>query len=318
MNEKKIKIFPSDKNIWISLLILVVIYNLFFIIDLKKEFHQFQYDWTQVKEIKRDSIKILEISKDYLKIKTISSFSPDAKYTYLLEDGNNRYYFRFEYRVKRSNIISFYDVNWIKGIPFNVQKYYTVNTLVIPRRQEGKYKILTVGDELFCRGHAEEFRKNLSKKSSVIFIGQNRDVYNFPHLAFDKNSSSHILNSLSNSKADGYILFFKWHKNKESWEQFKENLEKINKIIIKKHPKHFFWITLLFTGNKETDDIYAKINKLIYGLSGDVAKIIDSNLILGTSSKKKYYDVDGNLSKSAYILLSNEIAKKINDRYEIK
>ncbi len=211
---------------------------------------------------------------------------------------------------KNDSIISFYDVHWLKGTPSqnNNDNCRLEKLIIAPIKKKGE-TVLTIGDEFLCRGYAEDFRKTLADKLQVNFIGNTRDVYNYSHQSYDKNSSNNILINIDKYNPDVYILFFKWHKEKESWEEFVKNLNLINDTLQKKNSKKVFWITIPYSGQEKNDSIYKNTNDILKKFKSDKIQIIESNKLLPSTAN---YDVDGVLKKYVYEKISKEIIDKSN------
>ncbi len=301
---------PSKRSIWLTIILLLIGYNILFFYTYFHKKEEQNYDWQQSQTL--DSIEpvyVLAVSLDYLKLKTPVEFPASAKYTYRLNIDKTDYYFRFEYRTKNNDIFSFYDVHWLKGMPEKTEakgKLYSLNVPQIKRQGES---FVTLGDELLCRGYAENLRGNLAHKLHANFVGNQRDVYNYAHQAFVQNPSADILNSLDKFQADNYILFFKWHQKKETWDNFEKNINLIAKKLNNKNIKRVFWIIIPYSGDKKKDSIYRKINEMIQGFSSDKIMVIDSNKLLPATDN---YDVDNVLRKKVYDKLSNEIIKQFD------
>ena len=303
---------PSNKIIWFIIIVLLVVYNIIFVVQMKHRFYFLKYDWNNAKKIASVfDVKVLSVNKSKLVI-VKPGFAPASKYTYRLDYDLNPYFFSFEYRIKKGDTVSFYDVHWIKSTPKTIRDNCTITILDIPLIQKAKTSMLTIGDALLCRGAAETFRKNLAKKTDIKFIGTQKDVLNIPHEAKTLIKSAEILNLIKNSKADYYILFFKWHPKFENKETFKKNIIAIRELLNQKNIKKAFLLTIP-TNRKNKDLTGLQTNNMISGFNDIKTKLINTDSIL--SGIRMKYDIYNNLTEESYTTISNYIATLINDEH---
>ncbi len=236
---------PSHMVMMLSILGILIYFNIQFIKDIDKTFLQQKYNWKKVKKIDSiDNIRAIYATRNRLKIIAQKSPALPSKNTYALKIENENFYFRYEYLVPSFDTITFFDVNWIKGRPKDLQKDFSLIKLDLPLIQNGKNTVVTLGDDNFCRQHDEVLRKELFMHKSIRFIGTRKDVLGFPMEAEMNWSSSNILNIAKNlPQSDYQILLFSWHKSKESLEDYLNNLSKIKQILLAKNSKKIFWIT---------------------------------------------------------------------------
>ena len=199
------------------MLILLLFYNIKFFIAGNKKTEKARYNWQEIKYSDSISpIHILYVSSKILKISAQGSFSPSATPTYVLSNNNQKYFFRFEYRTKHSDTITFFDVHWLNGLPKHYDDISQIKWLDLSLKSPGTNTTVTIGDEFMCRGNAEFLRLTLNKKKHLKFLGPQKDVFNFGYLA---RPNAKIPDLVTYAKiapqAQYYILFFRLQDNLE-------------------------------------------------------------------------------------------------------
>jgi hypothetical protein len=263
------------------------------------------YEWKNLKVLNSIAhIKIISATRSGLQIADNQSISMPTRYTYALVGADEKYYFRYEYLVHKSNVIKFFEVHWLKGMPTNFDGEFTLQTIELPLIQNGKYTAITLGDRHLCRSNAKDFRKELSDISDIIFLGSQNDVLGYPYEAQVGYSSQNVLHLAKKAeKTDYYILLFDWHKDKETLNDYLQNLSKIKQALMQKNPKKIFWIIPPNTYNLEAQKA---IDNAIKSLS-------DTKLIVIDPSENNNNALDDNhyYTKQLMQQIAQQIAKQL-------
>jgi hypothetical protein len=299
------KTFPSHKSILISILALLVYYNINFFKQIDEKTAQQPYNWEALKVLDSiGQIKVLSATRSGLQMVNNQKIIIPTKYAYALVGADEKYYFRYEYLVHKSNVIKFFEVHWLKGMPTNFDGEFTLQTVELPLIQNGKYTAITLGDKHLCRSNAKDFRKELSDISDIIFFGSQNDVLGYPYEAQVGYSSQNVLHLAKKvEKTDYYILLFDWHKDKETLNDYLQNLSKIKQALMQKNPKKIFWIIPPKTYNLEAQKA---IDNAIKSLS-------DTKLIVIDPSENNNNALDDNhyYTKQLMQQIAQQIAKQL-------
>ena len=132
---------PSNKSIFLGLLVLLLIYNIAFYTGVYDRLEQSRYQWEQMKII--DSIKpvkLLSVSRTNMDVLMPYKSLPPHKWTYILDNHKQTFPFRFEYIVTHHDSLRFFGLQWIKGMPKDFTKKYTLQIVDIPLKKEHKGK----------------------------------------------------------------------------------------------------------------------------------------------------------------------------------
>ena len=132
---------PSNKTIFISLLSLLLLYNIAFYTGVYDRLEQSRYLWEQMKII--DSIKpvkLLSASRANMDIMMSHKSLPSPKWTYILVNHEQTYPFRFKYIVTHHDSLRFFGIKWIKGMPKDFTKQYTLQMVDVPLKKEHRRK----------------------------------------------------------------------------------------------------------------------------------------------------------------------------------
>ena len=127
---------PSNKTIFISLLSLLLLYNIAFYTGVYDKLEQSRYQWDRMKII--DSIKpvkLLSASRANMDIMMPHKSLPSPKWTYILVNHDQTYPFRFKYIVAHHDSLRFFGLQWIKGMPKNFNKKYSLRIVDVPLKK---------------------------------------------------------------------------------------------------------------------------------------------------------------------------------------
>lgn len=217
------KHFPSRSSIIIVWVLLIVYLTYSFLYKSKDDFFQLNYDWGAKTIIENLGVVNLDsLSHDYVALKNdVEKVAHiNLQNTFQIEQEGRNYFRASNISISESQII-FSGVKWINGMPnrqMNTADFQIINLPVI---QNGSKTVTTIGDSQMLWDYGRDFRKNLHlKNTDLIFQGNFKDVYGYPHEAGIYKTTREILESLpSVSSSSNYVLFFGAHDkntNKET------------------------------------------------------------------------------------------------------
>ena len=161
-------------------------------------------------------------------------------------EGIRKKYFRSSNIVIRDSTIVFSGVKWINQIPKKNLKHTAMEVLNLPLIQPQGKTTTTLGDSQIIWRDASSFRKTLSLKFDLFFVGRKSDVFGYPYEGgvFDKTTD--LLEKIPNIEPTAYyILFFGAQDKKTDKNQLYENIcEILNLLVNKKGVEQVFVITL--------------------------------------------------------------------------
>ncbi len=290
----------------VTLLILLLFYSISFLWRIDDSLLQTKYDWNQVQEVKAvGKVTVDSVSYNFVRLKMNSDYQTDCNHSFLLKDINKKsYYFRAAYTTKDKGKISFHGLEWLIQKPPKKPQTYLFSEVEIPFTQKGVKSVVTIGDEHLSDNEAKYFRINMSGKAPLFFKGQKRDVFNYPHWASRTFNTDSIINIAKKvTPADYYILFFDGNNQAPDVDK----LRQIKAELLKKNPKKIFWISL-----PDTNENHQEFNKALAQISDGNTLIINIKQLIG-EDEKNYLSDGKSLNKTAYIKISNAIAKYIDD-----
>ena len=132
---------PSNKSIFLSLFVLLLFYNLSFYSGVYHRLEQSRYSWEQMTVL--DSIKpvkILSASQKNMDLMFAYKSLPSPENTYILDNHEQTYPFRFKYITKHHDTLRFFGIRWIKGMPKDFTKKYILQIVDLPLKQAYKEK----------------------------------------------------------------------------------------------------------------------------------------------------------------------------------
>ena len=235
--------FPSKKAIIFTLAAVISYLTVDFIINIREDFFQLNYDWKSKKIIKSiEGIELDTLSYSVIKLNLPGNIKQleeklSTNYSFAL---NDRYYFRCNSIRKIGNKIDFNGVFWINDTPKSSFRPDELSIIDMPLLQEGNWTICMLGDSQITWREGKYTRKNIVKNiRDIRFIGDNVDVFGYPHQASTLNNTHTISNHLEDlPNAETYILFVGAHetdhletgKNLETIVSFL--LNKVNHIVL--------------------------------------------------------------------------------------
>jgi len=301
------KAFPSNRTMIVSIIAVLVYFNISFYLNIDKYFAQQQYQWDKLTKIDSvKSVKVVFATRNGLKIILNDTFSTPAKHTYALKNAGEIFFFRYEYLLTSGDTIDFKDVHWLKGLPNNIELDFSLIKLQLPLIQHGKMSFITIGDENFCRHYDEVFRKELAATKKVYFKGDQKGVLGFPIMAEANWSSQNIINITKNIPASDFpVVLFNWHSNLETIETYLKNLQVINENLLQKQPKKIFWIVPPAGDNIETNK---KITKAILQLKSSKIEVLNPNARV---ESQRIIDKNGLYTKQTMTYLAKQILQQI-------
>jgi len=237
---------PSKSSIIVVWALLIVYLTYLFLYKPTEDFFQLNYDWDARTVIENlGEVTVDSISHDYLAIRNDveKAANINLQNTFLIEQGGKNY-FRTSNITISDNQIIFSGVKWINGMPKRQIRTANFQIIDLPVIQNGSKTITTIGDSQMLWDFGREFRKNLHlKNNDLVFLGNFKDVYGYPHEAGIYMTTRDILESLpSISSTSNYVLFFGAQDKNSNMETLHKEVceiiatlnkrEQTNKIII--------------------------------------------------------------------------------------
>jgi len=169
--------------VYYFIILLVVGFNIQFLVLFSDLFETLQWDWRQEKEPDTlGTFRLLEATSKNLRVLQNEKTKFDPDYTYILKDKTGKkFYYRYEYAKQKDDTLEFYGVYWLKGMPKFMEPEVQIARTQIPLVQNGKHTALTLGDQTVSRGKSERFRSLLSRKASLRFEGSHKDEWGFSY-----------------------------------------------------------------------------------------------------------------------------------------
>lgn len=305
--------FPSNKIMWITILLVTLGFGIKFISSSNQQFFQLNFDWDKEEPVKNLGTAILDtVSYNYVEISN-TNFQPDSQSTYKLSTKTDSYYFRYIYILREDKTIQFKGVEWITDIPESTGIEYNIEEVFLPLKDGTGPNVVAIGDRLLVENEAKYYRKDLTNLFPVTFKGEYYDVFDFPHEAVKTNTSTSILAQIKNiPKADYYVLMYGSNENIDSLETFQKNTKEILEGLQIKKPQKIVLITLppskdglVNQRNSEINDVFIALSKINNFELIDTFQLFSKNI-------DKYLRKDGiNISRDGYYKLAKETVKRI-------
>ncbi|MDP2686912.1 MAG: SGNH/GDSL hydrolase family protein [Aequorivita sp.] len=305
--------FPSNKIMLTTILLVTLGFGIKFITSSNQQFFQLNFDWDKEQPIKEVGAATLDsVSYNFVKINK-NDFWPDPQNTYKLSTKTDNYYFRYVFAIKDPSGIQFKGVEWITDIPESIGIEYKIEEVFLPLKKGTGPAVVTIGDKLLIENEAKYYRKDLTGIYSVVFKGNNSDVFNFSHEAKKHQTSVSILNGIKKiPSADYYVLMYGTNEELDSLGTFQKNSKKIIDTLQTNLPQKIVLIMLPPSRDAIINQRNSKINDVFLELS----KTNDLELIdtfqLFSENLDKYIRKDGiSISRDGYYELAKETVKRI-------
>lgn len=305
--------FPSNKAIFVTLLVLLTWYGYSFLNNAKQQFFQLNFDWAKSEKLSEPvQIKIDSLSYDFLRFTTKEIITPNPQFTYQFKTIDDIYYFRYVFSQRSENEIVLTGIEWITGIPEPKIKIADITPFFVPMKQRSDISVLTFGSDFLVANEAKYFRKELAKMRSVNFLGRNRDVYNYANEAYLHFSTDQLLGKLQGLPlADTYVIALgndtetPSNKTKASIDSIVSTLEKrsgSSKII---------FLTLPILENTESSTHISEINSILENLNYPNIVVINTDLLFSKNPSKYILENGIGINKEGYQLLAKKVSEYI-------
>lgn len=294
--------FPNKTVMLISILVVALLAGYRYSTKLNKQFLQFKFDWEKEKVLeKHPGLQIDTISDNWLELSGVKDeFVPDNQLTYAVEDGDSKRYFRFASGSKQNSKVTFTGLQWLNGQmnPNGDKVLLTVSEL--PMVQGHGKKVMTLGNFIFYANEAKYFRRKIALESNIDFIGNRKDVFNFPYSELSNLDDTLI------SEAQICIVFWAPFAEEDMASiQFQQQLDRLGQS---ENIEKIIWIKLPTIQGGELGDRYAKVNEIIDNLTSEKLVVLDTDELFKRKNQE-YFMEDGWLSKVAYETLVVECLK---------
>lgn len=308
------RIYPSRRIMALTFLALLLWFLWEFKNSAKDEFFQLHFDWKNEKVISNHGEVIADsISYNYVQLTLSSPTKPNHQLTQKLSSKNGHFYFRYAFSEIEFNKIVFKGVEWINDQPALQKTQWEYSQTTIPLIQQKGPSIITIGDNILLDNEAKYFRKKISGKLKVNFLGNQTDVFNYKHEAKRNATTQDILENIDSIEiADVYILFLGTQDKNLDKNQIAFNINEIYKKLLNKSPGSRIISILLPTSTDfETSIFNEKFNRIMIEKSTQQEiEIIYTPEIIQTNPE--YFMDDGtSLNKKGYEKLAEKVIKML-------
>nr|WP_288931206.1 hypothetical protein [uncultured Allomuricauda sp.] len=306
---------PSKKAILITWVVLLVYFTTYFIINAEKTFFQLKYDWDNIKIVENlGSVTVDSISHDFLVLQNDClglNNQLNSNNTFII--GKSESFFRASNVKCKNGKVVFSGIKWINSMPKRTIKKTDFKIADLPIVQSGNKKVITIGDSQIIWREGRDFRKDLSKNKNLIFIGDQKDVYGYPHEAIWNGKCVDFLDKLKNIDiADCYILFFGAHDKKTNFNELRDCIHETFKLLLKRSGTgKILVITLPPSTNPEFNNYNQIFNKILLK-EADNKRIKTINIYEYLQKEENYlYEDNVHLNKKGYCLLNKLLIEEL-------
>lgn len=290
-------------------LILIFCYlSLQFFNDTKKTFWNTNYDWKNIKNVKKaPDVNVINISSNILGFVNNEEIFLDPFLTYKLSLKSKSYFFRFSYSFKDNLSIELRDLIWLNNMPKELGSY-KLESLDLDLKKGSGPSLTFIGNGLSVINESKYLKKTIRQLKDVNFYGDNKDLLGIDYIGNRKYSFKKAFEKREFIPSTQYYIVM-IEPNEGFNEEFIYFSKLINNLEFKGADKIFVITCPVFKG---TDYNTIEFNKLLLK-EGEVNKrieLININLL----SKKIagfYRDSVNEISKKGYEKIAHEISSKL-------
>lgn len=290
-------------------LILIFCYlSLHFFYDTKKTFWNTNYDWENIKNIKKVSdVKVINISSNILGFISNEEVFLDPFLTYKLSLKSKSYFFRFSYSLNDNLSIQLRDLIWLNNMPKELGRY-NLESLDLDLKKGSGLSLTFIGNGLSVINESKYLKKTIRQLKDVNFYGDNKDLLGINYIGNRKYSFKKAFQKREFiPSTQSYIVMIE--PNEGFNEEFIYFKKLINTLQVKGAEKIFVITCPVFKG---TDNNTIEFNNLLLK-EGEVNKRIELININALSIKIPgfYRDSVNEISKKGYEKIAHEISSKL-------